>query len=285
MVLELVLLTLLILVVNGLVFWLFYIRTKRIIYKIRDTDHKSFKTLLYRMEHRLAKPLPYWSRKDHQQNIWAVVFTYERLDMLKRTVASIRQQEPGLKILVVDNGSKDETISTMAEHLREGKIDKLLLNTHGDVPQWQKSFALHQAVNLLSIEPVTHLVFFDDDIEVRQPFIDFALQTMEELRPRGVRVVSLMHDWVQDTVHATVDTATVDGREVKLKRTFNGAMIFMPLASLDEFGLPPIGEGADEIGAEDWYFSRRLEALDGYAACADFAEHLGAVHSQRVAKT
>src|SRR6476660_7627215 len=98
MALELILLTLLILIVNGLVFWLFYIRTKRIIYKIRDTDHKSFKTLLFRMEHRMAKPLPYWSRKDHQQNIWAVVFTYERLEMLERTVTSIRQHEPDLRI-------------------------------------------------------------------------------------------------------------------------------------------------------------------------------------------
>jgi hypothetical protein len=285
MVLELILLTLLILIVNGLVFWLFYIRTKRIIYKIRDTDHKSFKTLLHRMEHRMAKPLPYWSRKEHKQNIWAVVFTYERLDMLKRTVASIRLHEPNLKILVVDNGSKDATVSTLADLHREGHIDKVLLNTHGDVPQWQKSFAFHQAVNLLSIEPVTHLVFFDDDIEVRRPFIDFALETMRELRPRGVRVVSLMHDWVQDTVHWTIETLTVDGEQVKLKKSFNGAMIFMPMESLDEFGLPPIGEGADEIGAEDWYFSRRLEALDGFAACADFAEHLGAVHSQRVAKT
>jgi hypothetical protein len=285
MTLPLILLSLLTLIVNGLVFWLYYVRTKRIIFKIRDSDHDSFKTLLYRIEHRLAKPLPYWSRKEHQQNIWAVVFTYERLEMLDRTLASIRRHEPSLKILVVDNGSKDDTVAGLGTYLREGKIDKVLLNTHSDVPQWQKSFALHQAVNLLSIEPVTHLMFFDDDIEVRAPFIDFALNTMRELGPRGARVVSLMHDARQDVVHQTIETVTIDGQLVKLKRTFNGAMVFMPMESLDEFGLPPIAEGADEIGAEDWYFSRRLIALNGYAACADFAEHLGEVQSQRMAKT
>lgn len=278
---ELLLLSFLVLIVNGLVFWLYYTRTKRIIWRIRESGLDSIRDILGRIEHRMAKPLPYWMGMPTDRNVWAVIFTYDRHDLLTRTIASLHRHEPDLKIMVVDNGSHDKTIVELA-HLKEaGIVNRILLNRHEDIPQWQKSYAFHQAVNLLMIEQPSHLLFLDDDVEAREPFLQTALTALHDLQDKKVKIVSLLTDDEQNKNHETLEMLKIHGHDLRLKRTFNGAFFLMTTETLNELGLPYVAEGSDEIAAEDWYFSRRLMTLDYRVACFDMAEHLGAVNSKR----
>jgi hypothetical protein len=273
---------LLIFVVNGLVFWLYYARTKRIIWRIRESDVDLFKQLLSKVEHRLAKPLPYYDDSKTETNVWAVVFTYQRADLVKRTLESLRRNEPTLKILVVDNGSDIDTQRELLGLHSGGAFNKLLLNRHEDVPQWQKGFAFHQAVNLLAVERPSHLFFLDDDVEVRKPFLQSALSILQELTHKRVGVLSLLTDEEQNKHHPTLERITVQGHEVQIKPTFNGAFFIASMETLNDLGMPPIAEGSNRWAAEDWYFSRRLMALDLRAGCLDMADHLGHGDSVRM---
>lgn len=212
---------------------------------------------------------------------WIVVFTLNRKEGLAQTLADLRAQEPEARILVVDNGSADGTQAFLAEALVDGRVDKILLNRAEQVPQWQKSFALAQALELLSMESFDYLAWIDDDMRVKQPFAKLCVDLLRELKARDVKLVNLLVDEVQDRIHPPLETLSLLGVEVHLKASFNGAFVFAPVELFAEWGLPPTAEGVNDFGVEDWYYTRLLQAAGGRVAAIDASTHLGYRKSHR----
>ncbi|MBM3464079.1 MAG: glycosyltransferase family 2 protein [Armatimonadetes bacterium] len=210
-----------------------------------------------------------------------VVFSYQRKEMLAQTIADLKTHEPALRILVVDNGSTDGTQDMLAAMLGDGRVDKLLLNRHEQVPQWQKGFALAQALGLLSLEPMDYLAWIDDDMRVNRPFVRSCANVLEKLQARKVRLVSLLVDDMQSRSHPPLETLVLDEIEVQIKESFNGAFVFAPVAFFAEFGLPPMGQGVNDVCIEDSYYSRLLQASGGLVAAIDASTHLGYRQSHR----
>ncbi len=243
-------------------------------------DYESrFHRYFSRLEERMSRPFDGFSHKPGV--VWAVVFTYNRQALLRQAVHSLRAVEPHIKIVVVDNGSSDGTQEALVQMYNEGAVDKILLNKHEDVPQWQKAYNMHQVFRLLAMEECESLVWMDDDVQVRRPFIRAAAAIIEQLGSQGVVLVSMLTDEEQNYYHPTEKEQTVDGVQVRVKNTFNGAFVFFPVQLLRELGLPPIREGNDELASEDWYYSRMLQTKGLKVAAVDFADHLGADASMR----
>ncbi len=57
-----------------------------------------------------------------------VVLSYHRLDYLKRTLQSLRRTTPRCELIVVDDGSRDETWTYLFQKLRDGQISTLIVN-------------------------------------------------------------------------------------------------------------------------------------------------------------
>ncbi len=243
-----------------------------------DYEHRSHR-YFSRLEERMSRPLDGFSYKPG--TVWAVVFTYNRQELLRQALHSLRAAEPSLKIVVVDNGSSDGTQAALVDMHSEGIVDKLLLNRHEDVPQWQKSYNMHQVFRLLTMEECEAVVWMDDDVRVRRPFLEAARAIVEKLGSRDVAVVSMLTDAEQNYYHPTEQEETVDGIHVRIKSTFNGAFVFFPVLLLRSFGLPPIREGNDELASEDWYYSRMLQTKGLKVAAVDFSDHLGMNDSMR----
>lgn len=274
--------------INLGLFWLYLTRTRHLFDKVRSFQEESNRAqyevsnrLMGRIEHRLVNPSDRRPEAPEGVAVRAVVITYNRREILEQTLRSINEHEPLLKILVIDNGSSDDTQQFLAQALQEGLVDRVLLNSNATIPQWQKAFNFHQAHGLLEIEPLTHLVFFDDDVKVTSPFIDRSLRLLETLKPKKVRLISLLTDQDQNDIHPTLEQIEVDGTMVRIKQSFNGAFVIFPIETLEQFGLPPIREGIDDLAVEDWYYTRRLQGLDLTVACIDNAIHLGAGSSSR----
>lgn len=211
-----------------------------------------------------------------------VVFTLNRKEYLKRALLSAREYEPDIRIVVIDNGSSDGTPEFLASALGDGTVNKVLLNRHEDVPQWQKAFNIHQAFRMLAVEPCGHLVWMDDDVLVRAPFVQMAKRLLGALQEEQVKAVSLLTDERQNAVHPTIEKRVIGDVEVRIKDSFNGAMVFFPAVLLREIGLPPLREGADNLSVEDWYYSRLLQQKEYRIAAVDIADHMGAGDSMRV---
>lgn len=239
-----------------------------------SSDHESRTSRYFaRIEERMSKPFEGLGRKGG--STWAVIFTYNRKDFLEKAARSMRAAEPSIKIIVVDNGSTDGTQQTLVQLYSEGIVDKILLNRHEDVPQWQKAYNIHQVFRLLTPEECEYLVWMDDDVFVRQPFLKPAHSILEQLGSSGVALVSMLTDEDQNSIHATQEEKTIDGVHVRIKGTFNGAFVFFPAALLREIGLPPIREGSDDLSSEDWYYSRLLQSKGMKIAAVHFADHMG----------
>lgn len=217
--------------------------------------------------------------------IWMVVFTLNRREYLRQALHSIREHEPDIRILVIDNGSSDGTPEFLASALGDGIVDKVLLNRNEHVPQWQKAFNIHQAWRMLAVEPCEYLMWMDDDVLVREPFAQTAKKILATLQEEQVKIVSLLTDERQNAVHPTIAKRVIDGVEVRIKHSFNGAMVFFPAVLLREIGLPPLREGADNLSVEDWYYSRLLRQREYCIAAIDIADHMGAGDSMRVQLT
>jgi glycosyltransferase involved in cell wall biosynthesis len=269
-----------ILVLTGIAYWLYDKRTRRLLTRFQDITTLAFKSI----EHRLRINAEGVQSIEGTPRIWAVITTYNRPGLLERTITSLRTHEPTVKILVVNNGSTDDTALVLDRLFQHGSIDLIVTNRHADVPQWQKGYVLHQAWHLLLLRHWSHWILLDDDIVITRPFLSSALEALDSLRRNGVRLVSLMTDEHQDHVHPTVHTATINGETYKLKRTFNGAFLVMPEEFFDDYGLPPVAEGINDLSTEDWYYSRLMTQRNELVACANAAEHLGNV-SQREAMT
>ncbi|MBP1628245.1 MAG: hypothetical protein H6Q00_2720 [Holophagaceae bacterium] len=237
--------------------------------------------ILGAIEYRLRRPTVDFEPSDSGNETWIVCFTLDRRVMLERTLRSIKHHEPRIRLLVVDNGSTDGTPQFLTQCLAQGLVDKIILNRRGDIPQWMKSFNLHQAFQLLSPERVDYLGWIDDDMEVHSPWKDLGIHLLQEFRKEGVRMITFHRDNIQDIHHPPLRSIIALGQEVAIKATVNGSFVFFDSATLKEFGLPPIREDINEMGVEDWFYSRILQGQGFYCASIDRAIHHGYTDSTR----
>ncbi|MDP4200192.1 MAG: glycosyltransferase [Bacteroidota bacterium] len=270
-----------ILLLNVGAFWLYQKRTHRLFHKQRKLILDSFG----RIESRMARAAPEFEPAADGAGVWAIMVSFNRGDTGRRTIESLRKHEPDLPILVVDNGSTDGTRERLLEMLEHGVIQKLLLNTHEQVPQWQKSFALVQALKVLSLERLRYLVFLDDDVDVTRPFILDATTLLEELASEHVKVVNMTDDAEEEYNHPTIKRIPVrlsrGMEEIKIRASFNGQFNFLNADFFHELGYPPIAEGISELSGEDSYYSRLLKVKGYQVAVLPAARHLGAEASLR----
>ncbi len=266
-----------------LLFALFYVRTKQLLYKYHRLNKKiedKFVDYISRIENRISKPFDEFNPSERKED-WLLIISYNRKDLLMGAISSARQHEPSIKIAVVDNGSCEEVTKALHKSFDEGAIDKLVLNKHDDVPQWQKCLSIAQAMKLLSLQSVKSLTIMDDDILVEAPWLQISGKLTSEME--NVKFVSLMDDEIQDRIHKTLEKHTIDGELVKLKTSFIGTFFYIPVDSLIELGLPPFNEGIAEASVEDWYYSRLTKAKGWKIATINRCKHLGYAASIREA--
>lgn len=217
-----------------------------------------------------------------QGKTWILVITKDRLELTQRTLEAIfAHTRPDHELMVIDNGSGPDLVSYLARLSSEGKISLLIRNREGLAPQWQKSYSIAQAFNILSEEALDYLAWLDNDVEVKPGWLETALAVLCST-DGNIPVVSLCNDAEQDKMHQTQQEVSIAGHPVKLKVSTNGALWVMRRSFFARFGLPPIGMGITNMGVEDWHYSRKLqEAGCRFAVLDGLAEHLGWDESAR----
>ena len=248
----------------------FYTKLKNRLYIYVKQVNMYFEAI----EKRYIKPL-YFNKTFNDSHYWCIIISFNRKYKIKDLIVSLKQYEPNAKILIVDNGSTDNTQEMLIQLLNDGIIERLIFNNNNSIPQWQKSFSLHQAFQILQTENPKYLSWIDDDVIVTNKFLDKAIKIINNNKNRNIKVVSLIDDEQQELVHKTIELIDVDGEIVKIKSSFSGQFVFFESRMLSELGLPPIGEGINELGVEDWYYSRMLEYTNSKAAIFKAGIHLG----------
>ncbi len=265
--------------------WFYYRRTKRLLNRSREFMQHSVDNAFIRIENRLVHGVQEFHQNPEGRNIWAIVFSYDRKSLTERAIESLHLHEPALPILAIDNGSTDGTCELLVEKLNKRYINKVLLNRHNEVPQWQKSFAINQALRLLAMESPDYIVWMDDDTTVQRPFLDDAITLLHALQSDNVRVISMTDDEIEERNHPTIKQVHIElpngMADVKIRASFNGQFNLFSSNFFREFGMPPIGEGIRNYAGEDWYYSRRLQSMDYHAAVFPCGIHAGAMQSKR----
>jgi len=272
-------LLLMLLFLNILLAIYLYKRIKIILNHISQKNHEhkqEFITYISKIESRISKPFQDFHNKQGEAYNWAVVTSYNRYKDLENTLLSIRRYEPKIKILVIDNGSEKNTIDLLYRFQKQNLIDKLLLNTNKDVPQWQKSFSMAQAMKLLSLENIqSGITWIDDDMIIKKPWIHISESIIENFSKEKIKIVTCHNDQVQEKIHPTEQIISFKGYSIHLKSSFNGSFFYTPISFLSTAGLPPFSEGYSEASVEDWYYSRRLMEKGWKVATIDCADHIG----------
>lgn len=256
-------------------FLLYYLRTKKLLYKLADIQKKDYQAMLTyiaKIESRCAKPLEDFKLTDKLDH-WVIVISYNRPELIHTTITSIKANEPNIKVLVIDNGSDTKTIDTLIKLKQELMINKLVLNHHKEVPQWQKSFAISQALKLLNLESVATITIADNDIQVLKPWIHDAMEIYRNFS--DTKLICLMIDQEQNAVHPTEEVRHLNDEEILIKSSFNGAFFMLRLQDLMELGYPPINEGISDESVEDWYYTRQLKVRNWKVATINRCLHLG----------
>lgn len=206
---------------------------------------------------------------------WLLVTVRGRLDLTKSTVQHLLHKQPEeLKIIVVDNGSRDEALDWLYRVFRSGRIHRLVCNKVGTIPQWEKSYAIRQAHYLLRDEEYDRFGWVDNDIDVQVGWLAAAKAVLGACP--DVDVVSMHNDGHQEKHHNTVAERKIGKVNVRFKETANGAFWIMRRNFFDKHGLPPIRLGGGREGAEDWYYSDLLKQRGRLFAVVDgFSKHMG----------
>lgn len=265
--------------------WFYYKRTKRLLHRNREEMQAFVAEAFTRIETRLVHGISEFKKMSSSGLTWAIVFTYNRKALTLRTLETLRRHEPDLPVLVIDNGSTDGTRELLSDLLEKQLITKVLFNRHEDIPQWQKSFAINQALKLLALETPSYIVWMDDDLEIERPFVKDAIALLNLLKPKRVRVINMTDNAIEEKNHPTIERISAQlpsgKHEIKIRATFNGQFDFYASDFFAELGPPPIGQGFHQWGVEDWYYSRRIQAADYRAAVYVAATHVGYGQSKR----
>ncbi len=207
---------------------------------------------------------------------WILITVRGRPELTGKCIASVLSHTPGdRKLIVVDNGSRDKTLDELYQLFRDGKIHRLICNKVDTVPQWEKSYAIAQAVSSIQMEEHDYFAWIDNDVVVKGEWLAAAQLILEQLPE--VEICSLHNDRIQEARHKTVRVKKVGPYAARLKLTANGACWVMRKGFFEKRGLPPIGLGINREGTEDWFYSDQLQA-DGrprFAVVEGYAEHLG----------
>ena len=207
---------------------------------------------------------------------WILITVRGRAELTGKCLASLLHGTPGeYRLIVVDNGSRDKTLDGLYQLFRDGKIHRLICNKVNTVPQWEKSYAIAQAVRLIADEPYDYFAWIDNDVVMKSGWLAAAQLVLET--QKDVEVCSLHNDTIQEKRHKTVRTVRVGPYSARIKLTANGAAWVMRKGFFEKYGLPPIGLGVNREGTEDWFYSDKLQA-DGrprFAIIDGYAEHLG----------
>lgn len=252
-------------------------RTKRILRKSQtsiDRIRVEVTDQFSRIEARMAKPFSDFENPLTGRD-WMIIFTLNRKEMLLNTIKSMREYEKELCILVIDNGSSDGTVTELHNLLSNGTIDRIIINKPGTVPQWQKCYNLHQAFKLLSIDKVEYLGWIDDDMLIKKPFVNLSKGLLNEKKEENIGLINFVVDEIQNRNHPIIKTFDFRGEKVHIKETLVGMFVFFKSELILNAGLPPIGEGVNDLSLDDWYYSRQLKARGIKVAAVDVADHLG----------
>jgi GT2 family glycosyltransferase len=228
----------------------------------------------------MSKPINDFNSEDSQkQDDWLIMISYNRSELAVQGLESAKINEPNLKILVVDNGSDFNATSKLNIARERGLIDKLILNNSKDVPQWQKGFAIAQAIKLLALESVKSISIIDDDVIITSDWLKLSENLCASRQ--DIKIVCLMDDEIQESKHPTESIVKFENEIIKLKNSFNGAFFYMPIETIKTLGFPPYNEGVSEASVEDWYYTRLAAAKSWKIGTIDRCVHLGYADSIR----
>lgn len=231
------------------------------IYRLKPHIKQNNRTtqLIEKIEYRLRLREPTINARPHNSNHtapedWVIVINYQRLAALQKTIASIQHHQPQAKILVVDNGSEPAVTQNILKMHHGQKIHKIIFNQHADTPQWQKSFAIGQAVNLLRQHTVRSITCMDNDVLATSAWIEHDLKLLQQ--EADLVLVTHISNHRENKQHPA--QGKIAQSAAVYKQSFNGAFFLVTPDFFQHYGLPPIHEGKQDTGYEDWYYSRLI---------------------------
>jgi glycosyltransferase involved in cell wall biosynthesis len=111
----------------------------------------------------------------HEKDVTAVIINYKTFDLTQRAIKSFRSYYPDVPLLLIDNGSNDDSTFILEKLVKASPTSiELIINDknihHGP--------AMHQAIQRTSSE---YILFIDSDCEIRQGgFIELMLNLLSE---------------------------------------------------------------------------------------------------------
>ena len=212
---------------------------------------------------------------------WILMTIRERSELTRRSLDALIERTPqGVGIMVVDCGSKGSAPDYPYALLRHMRIHKLICNAVGTIPQWQKSYAIRQAVDALGSEEYQYFAWIDNDVQVMTGWLAAAQKVLVEMPE--VDICSVHNDKQQEKLHPTVEVRRLGRITVRLKRSANGAVWVVRRNFFEKWGLPPIGKGITKEGTEDWHYSGMMRRHGKMIAVVDgFSDHIGQNCSMR----
>jgi GT2 family glycosyltransferase len=126
-------------------------------------------------------------------DIEIIICTHNRAQLLRKTLASLGRvtipQQCELRVVVVDNGSTDETAEMVAHDFRTvGRARTKLVRE----PRLGKSYAINKGVQETSGDI---LVFVDDDHRVSEGFLDAVVRCVEQEPTYRCYCGRILPDW------------------------------------------------------------------------------------------
>ncbi len=109
----------------------------------------------------------------HQKNVTAVIINFQTFDLTHRAIKSFRRYYPEIPLLLIDNGSKDDSTFNFEMLVKASTTPTELIINKKNVHHGP---AMHQAIERTSSE---YLLFVDSDCEIRKGgFVELMLSLL-----------------------------------------------------------------------------------------------------------